>query len=829
MSRVPQTPFSRAHSVRTSVRRAWSRIARGVSAGLVLGALVVASPASAALLEPDEAPLAPESGAYFGVTLDWGTDSAAAQAERLGAAPAVFEHVTPLPVTDAEAEYLEQFLRQAAAQGALPVVSLHPDTGLADFDDADAREAVAHLIDARDEQTSPVYVRFAPDMNAPWVPWGQDPEAYVGAFRVFAEALREGLPDAALVWSPFDGAGYPFAGAPASSDPAVDTDGDGELTSGDDPYGPYDPGAEYVDWVGLTAYHDPSGGGSPVNRLPGDGDLAAKIDGEGALAFYTRFAAASEKPMMLDTGAMYAPGAGGSAELPIKQSWWRQVMDVVGPDAYPLIDVAMWRDATTRRAVVGEVVIDWSLTESPAMATAFRRDADESDLVFGPVYEPSALAPGGVGLTIEGAWVWAVAIGVLVLTIALTLWLLLRRRPGPLAYEGPGSRDLRIDLLRGVAIVFVIVNHLALTSLLQNATQEAIGIVSGAELFVLLSGVVLGMVYRPKVLAGGIGEVTVRTGRRAWKLYVTALAVSLIVGALSLLPFLDTRAATTFVDEGTGAAGSAGAGRVYDLYAGFDRLTTYPVDPSVIVDLALLQIGPWQVNVLGLYVILLAVSPLILWGLGRGRWLIVLAVSWTLYIAQAFLALRILPSQFEDSFPLLTWQVLFVTGMVAGFYRREIIAWFLTPPGRVVLALCIVGSVSLMLLSWSNPYLSSPWDVRLGLVPANEFTQLYATWFERTTLDIGRLLNVLLFTVTAYAVLSVCWKPFERALGWFLIPLGQATLYVFIMQMLFVLIVANVPVLREGNVLINTLAYVAVLGALWAMVKTRFLFGIVPR
>jgi hypothetical protein len=323
--------------------------------------------------------------------------------------------------------------------------------------------------------------------------------------------------------------------------------------------------------------------------------------------------------------------------------------------------------------------------------------------------------------------------------------------------------------------------------------------------------------------------VTVRTGRRAWKLYVTALAISLIVGAVSLLPFLDTRAATTFVDEGTGAAGSAGAGRVYDLYAGFGRLTTYPVDPSVIVDLALLKIGPWQVNVLGLYVILLAISPLILWGLGRGRWLIVLAVSWALYIAQAFLTLRILPSQFEDSFPLLTWQVLFVTGMVAGFYRREIITWFLTGPGRVVLALCIVGSVSLMLLSWSNPYLSSAWDVRLDLVPANEFTQLYVTWFERTALEVGRLLNVFLFTITAYAVLSVCWKPFERALGWFLIPLGQATLYVFVMQMLFVLIVANVPVLHEGNVLINTLAYVAVLGALWAMVKTRFLFGIVPR
>lgn len=80
---------------------------------------------------------------------------------------------------------------------------------------------------------------------------------------------------------------------------------------------------------------------------------------------------------------------------------------------------------------------------------------------------------------------------------------------------------------RGVAIVFVVVNHVGLTSLFQMLTQEAVGVVSGAELFVLLSGAVLGMVYGPRA-KGGLGTVVDRTAARAWKLYVTALVVVLL-------------------------------------------------------------------------------------------------------------------------------------------------------------------------------------------------------------------------------------------------------------------------------------------------------------
>ncbi|MWV60393.1 OpgC domain-containing protein [Rathayibacter sp. VKM Ac-2754] len=795
----------------------------------VAAAVLLAGPAVASVA--DDSAFSPPTGTYFGSSLDWSSDSAAEQTDRLGRPAAVLEHVAAVPVTDAEVDYLAQFMRQAEGQGALAAVTLRPVGGLDRFGQEEAEAAVAALARARDGQELPLFVRFAPEMNASWTAWGFAPEEYIAAFRVFAEVLHSDLPDAVAVWSPAAGESYPFSAGGTTDDAALDTNGSGSLDAGDDPYGPYYPGDDAVDWVGLSAYHDPSGGGAPRNAVASEGALDADLDGEGDLAFYERFAESAGTPMMLETAAFYSPGAGGPAELEIKQDWWRQVITATSGDAHPLIDVVLWRDSSSARAVVGEVVIDWSLSGSDTISSAFAADAEASELVFGPVYAPftSSSTVRTAGGTIGGAAAWLLVAGVLVAAIALTGWGLLRGRSGRLAYDGPPNRDLRIDYLRGVAIVFVVINHIALVSVWQNLTQEAIGMVSGAELFVLLSGGVLGMVHRPKVLGGGIGEVTLRTEARAWKLYVTALVVVVLVGLVSLVGFVNSTPATTYVDQGTGAAGSEATGRVYDLYTNIGSLLRYPVDPAIIVDLALLRLGPWQVNVLGLYVVMLAIAPLILWALSRGRWAIVLLVSWALYVLQMILRLRLLPSQFEDSFPLLTWQALFVTGMVAGFHRREILVWFATRAGRIVLAVAVVATAGLAVFSWNNPYLSSPYDLRLGLIPANAFSDIYSVAFQRTTLDPGRVVNVLLVVITAYAALTVLWKPAQRLLGWFFIPLGQATLYVFVMHVVFVLIIANIPLLREGNTVVNSLAYLVVLGLLWVMVRTRFLYRIVPR
>jgi hypothetical protein len=807
---------------------------RGLLAYALAGAILVCASVvggAASAWADDPAPVAPDSGAYFGSIIDWSGDTVADQAERLGAPSAVYEHSAAVPFGPSDSTYLSGFFDQVRQAGSLGVVTLRPTVELSAIDSSMAEAVADDLADAAGGIDATVYVRFAPDMNGTWVEWGQQPSLY---------AVHARMANAVMVWSPAWGGDYPFQPERAAETEQLrdlDSDGNGLVNSLDDPYEPYYPGSDAVDWVGLSVYHDDTAGGDAVNSLPTSTEFLDRLDSsttDGGAGFYDRYSVTEGKRMMLESAAYYTPSAGGPNELSIKQTWWRQVFSAVSSPAYSQIGVVLWRDTTATRAVAGDSVIDWSVTLDSEIAKPLVEDLASSGLTLGPVTTPTgASGSAAAGVKIGTVWSWVVAGLVLALVVALIAWARRSRNAEPgrpsLAYSGPGDRDLRIDLFRGIAIVFVVVNHVGLVSVFQNVTQEAIGVVSGAELFVLLSGVVLGMVYRPKVVSGGIGEVVIRTSRRSWKLYCTALGVVLLVFALSLIPGVNAGYVTTFTDEGTGALGSSASGRVYDLYGGIDQLLGYPVNPQIIVDILLLRLGPWQFNVMGLYVVLLLLSPLILWALSRRAWALVLIVSAIGYAVGAGLRLRLLPSQFEDSFPLLVWQLLFVVGIVAGFYRRELLRWFSTRGGAVIATAVVILAVCFMLFSWSNPYLSSAVDARLTIVPDNVFRLIYGEFFQRTYLGIGRLVNVVVVVVAVYALLTAYWRPINRLAGWFFIPLGQATLYVFIMHVFFALIASNIPVLSEGNIWANSIAYVVVLGSLWIMVKKRFLFSLVPR
>ncbi|MEX5259316.1 OpgC domain-containing protein [Kocuria sp. CPCC 205263] len=826
-----------------SVHRSWEAPA-AVALLLVLlmsvSGLLHAAPARATGNPPS--PVASSEGPYLGALLDWATDSAADHAGRLGAPAGLYGRPVPLPMSEQEQGYLRDYFGQVSAQGAHALLTIRPEMPLARVDDARAAVLAAQVADVAEGYNGTVFVRFAPQMNASWVPWGQQPEAYAEAFRTVAAAFADEFEDPVMVWSPTAAEDYPFR-ASSTTGPeggalgALDTTGDGVWDADDDAYSPYYPGDDVVDWVGLTAYHDETRDGPASNAIPEAGKFAALLgpasvtgppDGEG---FYAAYAAGHDKPLMVETGAFYSPDAeGGPSEAQVKSAWWDQVVATASAGEYERIGAVVWNETVDQRED-GVLTVDWRVTADHELASAFAEDLDRSGVVRGPVVEQSALqgtAAATTGTALDGATAWTVAAAAL--AVALVLCLVPLRR-GPVrrwTYASDSSRDARLDMLRGMAIVFVVINHVGLTSLFQVLSQETIGVVSGAELFVLLSGAVLGMVYGPRVKEG-LGDVVDRTSRRAWKLYVTALAVVLLVFLLSRLPFLDATAVTTFTDQGTGAAGAGGAGTTYDLYAGMDGFFRFPVPAHLIPSVFLLQIGPWQFNVMGLYVILLALSPLVLVALARGRAWLVLVASLGLYAVGTSTRFRLLPSQFENSFPLLVWQVLFVLGMVAGYYRRQIITWFSAPSRRVLLVSCVLLTVAFAVFSWSSPYFTNAYDIRLALLPDTTFRTVYDSFFERTFLGVGRLVNVLLVIITGYALLSAYWRPLERALGWFLIPLGQATLYVFILHVFLILLAANVPALQQGNLWLNTGAYVVILGVLWVMVKTRFLFRVVPR
>ena len=214
-----------------------------------------------------------------------------------------------------------------------------------------------------------------------------------------------------------------------------------------------------------------------------------------------------------------------------------------------------------------------------------------------------------------------------------------------------GGRDVALDLVRGMAIVILVINHIHLDSALEHVTAT---FVSAAEILVTVSGVVVGMVFGRRWRTEGPRVATGALLRRARKLYLASLAVVALVGALTLVPGLATETLT-----------SSPRNPAQDLYA-FDGTA------RTLVAVLTLEAGPWQFNILGLFIVLLAVSPLAFWALDRGWWAPLVAGSLILFAVGRAWAIDVLPSQSERPFPILVWQALFVHALVIGWHREAI-------------------------------------------------------------------------------------------------------------------------------------------------------------
>jgi hypothetical protein len=310
--------------------------------------------------------------------------------------------------------------------------------------------------------------------------------------------------------------------------------------------------------------------------------------------------------------------------------------------------------------------------------------------------------------------------------------------------------------------------------------------------------------------------------RRAGLLYAVSLAVVIAAYGLSKLPFLDGNVLTQWTDESTG--------ETYSMYSTTPLLAQTPVPPSAVFDVLLLNVGPYQFNVMGLYVGLLFLAPVAMWTLMRGRWWHLLLLTTTIYVANLIVHWRFLPTSFENPFPLLTWQFPFMVGLVVGYYRERIYQWFDGPRGTTAVAVAWAAFVGFLFFTWNNPAkLGDPLALRIDLIPEATFWQVYGDWFPRDFLGPLRVVNLAAVVIVFYSLLTRFWTPAYRLLGWLLVPLGGSTLYVFIMHVVFALLVASLPISDSSSLIVGTMTHVALILLLWIMVKTSFLFRWIPR
>lgn len=358
------------------------------------------------------------------------------------------------------------------------------------------------------------------------------------------------------------------------------------------------------------------------------------------------------------------------------------------------------------------------------------------------------------------------------------------------------ARDVALDLLRGLAMVVILLNHTKLDPGLGYITRNSL---SAAEVLVGVSGVVVGMVFGRRWLESGGAATTRLLLARARKLYAASVVVVALVGLATLVSFLDAGPLVV----------SPNMAQPVDSYAYDGALRT-------LLAIVTLEAGPWQFNILGFFIASLVATPLLLRALARGWWPAVLAASLGLYLLGRQWHGDVLPSQSERAFPLLVWQLLFVGGLLVGWHRGQVADWC-DRHRRMLVPAIAVSAVAMLALQVGGAALLDPaaWDA---------FRDEH---FHKGTLDPLRLFAMTSIALGAYLLLR---RPAaERVLGPVLLPLGRNSFYVFIMHVFLCLAIASVAALEGLGPAANVALQIATVALMVALVRRRVLFRWVPR
>jgi hypothetical protein len=255
------------------------------------------------------------------------------------------------------------------------------------------------------------------------------------------------------------------------------------------------------------------------------------------------------------------------------------------------------------------------------------------------------------------------------------------------------SRDLRLDFFRGVALIFIFIDHIP-ENILSYFTLEALGFFDAAEVFIFISGFTAALVYGRRLVEKGALYATAQVLRRAWQLYVAH--VFLFVIFIAEVSYT----AATFKNP---------------MYNEEMRVADFLDEPHVaVVQALLLQFQPTFLDILPLYILMLVIFPVVLLGMQRHP-LLVLLPSAMLYIAvQVFgIAVPAYPEGHVWYFNPLAWQFLFVSAAVLGNARMR--GQTALPWSRILFpaAVVIFAAAFLIKLSWT---IHGVWEAFPGLL-----------------------------------------------------------------------------------------------------------------
>jgi hypothetical protein len=247
--------------------------------------------------------------------------------------------------------------------------------------------------------------------------------------------------------------------------------------------------------------------------------------------------------------------------------------------------------------------------------------------------------------------------------------------------------DLRPSLLLGIAAWFLFLDHIPHNAV-SALTLRNFGFSGATDLFVFVGGYTAAILYGKMMLERGFVVTATRVFRRVWQLY--AAYVVLFVIYINLIGYVARKTAAPEIIHEFNVAGILGH-TIRTLIYGL-----------------LLQAKPLNLDVLQLFIVLMAFFPIVLFGLLR-RPNLTAAGSIALYLAARILDFNL--SSFPEGrwyFNPFSWQLLFVLG-----------AWFALMGAKQLRTIRALQEVSILRIA-AGAYLL----FALAVTAAGKFPQL---------------------------------------------------------------------------------------------------------
>jgi hypothetical protein len=314
------------------------------------------------------------------------------------------------------------------------------------------------------------------------------------------------------------------------------------------------------------------------------------------------------------------------------------------------------------------------------------------------------------------------------------------------------GRDLRLDFFRGLSLFFIFIDHIP-ENILTYITLHTFAFSDAAEVFIFISGYTTALVYGRSLRQHGALFATAQIYRRVWQLYVAHIFLFVIFTAEVSYTLLVTKDPLYTEELGVG---------------------DFLQEPHVAVIRALLlQFQPNFLDILPLYIVLLAVFPLVLIALERQPLvpLVASAAVYALTLRKGW-ALHGYPPGHVWFFNPLAWQFLFIIGAAAGHSRLSGDWPFPKSEWLSRLAIVVAGASAVISFTWVAHWVYDP-------LPGLLLKSLWSFTVDKTNLAPLRLVSFLALAMATVRFVTPQTAFLRSRWAWPFVLCGRHSLYVF--------------------------------------------------